>query len=85
MAPFQLPLVTLNANESAFLTPIYQEIRQVYIRIGKRCVACNFNSCINTEGLLSETGSDVGYTAQYVHGSISKKMQDRDVVTPSAG
>jgi len=35
MAPFQLPLVTLNANESAFLTPIYQEIRQVYIRIGK--------------------------------------------------
>ena len=48
-------------------------------------MACNFNSCINTEGLLSETGSDVGYTAQYVHGSISKKMQDRDVVTPSAG
>jgi len=70
--PWMIFKVTLLSK--AFLTSIPQAIQHVLITIclqlnRKAHVACDFNCCIETEGLLKVTGSHV-YT---VHVVISRK------------
>jgi len=55
---------------SEILSLIYQQLKRPQ-------VACNFNSLIETEGLLKVAGSHVNRKS----GNISDTVQDRDAIT----